>query len=174
MITELGDNLIRGTRLALAHSVLLVLFILSVMHWPVELLNTTKPAFLLMGLYYWAIYRPTLIPPLIVFAIGLITDMVQGVPVGLNAFIFVLVFWIVRNQRRYLMGQSFPVVWSGFAIVAVSEETLRWTFQTLFESAWPDIIPFVSSGILSIVLFPLISLVLIAVHRALPGASSTR
>jgi len=42
------------------------------------------PAFTLMAVYHWTIYRPDLLPPIGLFAIGLAQDLLAGSPVGIG------------------------------------------------------------------------------------------
>src|SRR6185437_12052003 len=50
------------------------------------------PAFTLMAAYHWTIYRPDLLPPVALFAIGLAEDLLVGAPVGVSALLLLLVY----------------------------------------------------------------------------------
>ncbi len=100
-----GQRKIQSTaRLAIPLILLGLMILLGLLSLPVPYAGSARPALVLMAVYYWAIYRPTLVPPFLCFAAGLLTDILSGMPLGLNALVLVIVQWIVRSQRRFLMG----------------------------------------------------------------------
>ncbi|MEQ8164790.1 MAG: rod shape-determining protein MreD, partial [Alphaproteobacteria bacterium] len=82
----------------------LLLVVLSMVPVPIDGYGPIAPMFALMGVYYWAIHRPDLLPLVAVFTIGLLQDVLGGVALGLNSLIFLLVYWIVLHQRRFFLG----------------------------------------------------------------------
>ena len=48
------------------------------------------PMLNIIVIFYWTVYRPDLVPPFVLFLIGLIDDVVMGTPLGLMASVFVL------------------------------------------------------------------------------------
>lgn len=78
------------------------------------------PAFLLMAVYYWAIFRPDLLPGWVAFVVGLIYDAVAGLPLGVTALVLLLTHGVVASQRRFFLGNTFIVAWSAFAMVAAA------------------------------------------------------
>src|SRR5271157_5764774 len=58
------------------------------------------PAFSLMALYHWTVYRPNLLPPISVFVLGLVLDLLSGAPyVGLSAGIFLVARTVLLTNR---------------------------------------------------------------------------
>lgn len=91
--------------------------------------------FPLIGIIYWTLVRPKNIQPHITFFLGLFTDIVTFSPIGMHAFIFVLLQSIWKRQRRFLVGQGFFVMWAAFALVAVGFYAMVDGFQFLFTHA---------------------------------------
>src|SRR5437899_11074957 len=60
---------------------------IAILPVPVPGYAALTPAFTLMAVYHWTIYRPDLLPPIGVFAIGLAQDLLGGAPVGIGALI---------------------------------------------------------------------------------------
>lgn len=147
-----------------------VLFLLSITALPLPKVGQVKPALLLMVVYYWSIYRPTLIPPSLCFGLGLLLDFMSALPLGVNAIILTLVQWIVRDQRRFLMGQAYFTIWSVFALVATLSLMAQWGLYGLVHMAWAPLMPVMFSLLATILLFPVVTLLLIAVHKILPGS----
>lgn len=156
-------------RLLVPFCLLAFLFLLSVTRIPVPHLSQIKPAFVLMAVYYWSVYRPTLMPPWVCFCLGLLLDFVMATPLGVNAIIFTLVQWSVRDQRRFLMGQAYITIWAVFALVVALSMSLQWALCGLVGFQWVSFAPVALSMVATFLLFPVVILFLILVHRALPA-----
>ena len=72
----------------------------------------------LMGITYWTLVRPRTMNPVLVFIIGCLVDIVTFMPIGLHAFVFLIVQSVLKSQRRFLVGQGFWVLWACFALLA--------------------------------------------------------
>ena len=172
MMTLTGFETLNWTlRLVLAQIVVVLVLALSLVSFSIPLTGEVRPHLLLAAVFYWAVYRPTLMPPWYVFVLGLLMDTLSGLPLGLNALILVAVHWIVRMQRVYLMGQSFLGLWIGFAVTCFLSASAQWSLYALVSRALVPAGPTLASAGVTILVFPLISLLFIAVHRILPVAS---
>jgi rod shape-determining protein MreD len=156
-------------RLAVPQIFLFVFLILNLISIPLITQGTLKPAFVLMAVYYWAIFRPNLVPSWLCFAYGIILDVMVGLPVGLTAFILVAMQWIVRDQRRFLMGQPFIVVWAIFILIYASTQGLAWLLNG-FAYDFVPLKPLLLNIGFNAILYPFISLLLVTMHRLLPVA----
>lgn len=158
-------------RLIVPHLLLLALLLLSVTSLPFLPTGAVKPQFVLMAVYYWAIYRPTLLPPSYCFILGLLMDILTGMPPGINALILVVTQWVVRDQRRFLMGEPYVTIGAVFGLVAVLSIFIQWGLYGLTQLYWGDLWPVFSGALVSLFLFPFVTLLLVIVHRILPVAS---
>ena len=70
-----------------------------------------------MAVYHWTIYRPDLLPALVLFAVGLTEDLLTGAPVGVGALMLLIARAAVLQYRRYFVNRAFPFVWSGFTLL---------------------------------------------------------
>ncbi len=120
-----------AARLSIAQSFLIFLFLLSLVSFSLPHADSVKPLFVLIPLYYWGIYRPSITPILYVFVLGLLMDFISGFPVGVHAVLFVVLQFVMRSQRLFLMEQPYPMFWLGFAIVSSSVYALQWLFFSL-------------------------------------------
>lgn len=167
-----SEKIAWATRLGFAQLVIVFLFVLGLVNVAIPHAGDVRPLFLLMAVYYWSVFRPTLIPPVMAFAWGVLFDMLAGLPVGMNALLLVLVQWIVRDQRLYLMGQSYVTLWLGFAVTVIVYSLLQWTIFAVMTLSLPDYHPALATGLLSVGLFPVISLMLVFTHRFLPHSAA--
>lgn len=126
------------------------------------------PAWTLMALYYWAIYRPELTPAPAVFLVGLLQDLMAGGHLGLSAFTLLVVYGLVVSQRRFLHGKSFGVNWWGFMLVAAGAAFLKWIAASIL-AGWPiDPRSQIFAVLLTIALYPPVVLLLSQIHKAAP------
>jgi rod shape-determining protein MreD len=84
------------------------------------------PLFPLMAIYHWTIFRPDVMPPFAIFAIGLLQDLLTGVPLGVSAAVYLGVYGVVLSQRPFFLGKSFLIIWIGFALVAAAAGFASW------------------------------------------------
>ncbi len=173
---ETGFNwtkITNATRLAVPQILLLTLVLLNFVSLPLPYLGPVKPHLVLMAVYYWAIYRPTLVPPALCFGIGIVMDILAGEPLGITALILVVMQLVVRGQRRFLMSQPYTTTWLGFAVVAGLASLAQWALFGLAYMQWSPLLPAMSAALMSIFLFPFMSLVFVTIHRILPVATRT-
>lgn len=124
------------------------------------------PSFVLMSVYYWTIHRPDLLPPLAVFLIGLLEDLLGGGPVGLHALILMMVQWTILTQRGFFLSSTFTMMWLGFAVVVAGSAFILWLAATVASLELVAIDALLVQGLLTLTLFPLMAWLLIHVHRA--------
>ena len=92
----------------------LILVMISLVPLPVPGYARVAPLLPLIGIYHWTIFRPELMPAYAVFVIGLLQDALAGMPIGVNAMAFLVVYGVVLSQRRFFVGKSFVILWLGF------------------------------------------------------------
>ena len=162
-------------RLLLVQGVIIMFLLLNVVSFSMPHAGDFKPFFLLMVVYYWAIYRPTVMPVAYTFALGLILDFLTELPPGLSALVLLVLQTVVRRSRLFLMGQPYMMVWLGFGILTLAYTLSFWLLMSLANF---QIVPMASlvqmlvAAFLSVLLFPLASLLLQGVHRLLPMDSN--
>lgn len=156
----------------IAYALLAFLFLLNLTALPIPHAGLIKPHLVLMAVYYWAIFRPTLIPTWLCFIVGILLDILSGMPPGLQAFILVLAQSLVRDQRKFLMAQPYISIWAIFGIVAAMGAGVQWMLFGLANNMqWPALMPVAVSVLVTMCLFPIVTMALIATHRLLsPGA----
>ena len=93
------------------------------------------PLLTLTGVYHWAVYKPELLPTYAVFFVGLLQDMLHGLPIGVNATVMLLVYGIVTSQNRFFFKKSFPVIWIGFGILLAGSSFVTWIFMSVLSNA---------------------------------------
>lgn len=155
-------------RLMVPQLLLLLFVMLNMASIPLPYAGVIKANLVLMAVYYWAIYRPTLVPASLCFGIGMVMDIIGGFPLGLNAMVLVLVQWIVKDQRKFLMGQPYFVIWAAFGLVTVCASTLQWGLSGMPGMEWGPLLPVLGGIMISMLLFPFMTMILVFTHKILP------
>ena len=126
MTAPLTQRIGHAFRLTLPFLLVLVLVVSSIAPWRLPLPDIAPPAFGLMAVFYWGVYRPEVLPAAAVFLLGLLQDILGAEPLGLNALILLIAYGLMRSQRRFLIGKPFPVIWWGFALLAALAGFAAW------------------------------------------------
>ncbi|MFC7333438.1 rod shape-determining protein MreD [Rhodocista pekingensis] len=124
------------------------------------------PPLMLMAVVYWAVHRPDLLRPTLVFLLGVLNDLLGGAPLGMTALVFVLAYWLLLTQRRFFLGNSFLLLWIGFTMVALGAAAVQWAVYSLMAA---ELLTFRAAGfqvMLATAVFPLAAWVLMRLHRA--------
>ena len=128
------------------------------------------PVFTLMAVYHWTIYRPDLLPPAALFAVGLTEDLLAGSPIGVNALLLLLTRVAVLGHRRYFINRNFPFVWTGFTLLTVVAMLGLWGLHCVLDLSLLDFRNAVIRAALTVAIFPLASFMLGRAQRAVMGA----
>lgn len=162
------DRLDWAAKLLLAQGVIILFMLLNIVSFSLPHAGDFKPFFLLMAVYYWSIYRPTLMPVAYTFLLAIVMDLEGGLPVGLSALVLIGLQMIVQRQRLFLMGQPYITVWLGFGVVTLANMFALWAVTSLFYFKIMPIEPTLIAAAFSVILFPIASLILLGVHKILP------
>lgn len=120
----------------------------------------------LMAVFYWAVYRPELMPNTVVFALGLFLDILVGTPPGMNALVLVLVRASVVTQARMFRGTSFVVLWWGFGVVTICAALVIWLLSAGLSMTMLSLQPVLFQAALTTALFPFLVWVQARIHNA--------
>ena len=117
--------------------------------------------------FFWSLYRPASMPPLAVFLLGVLADLLSDAPLGVAVLTLLLMHGIAMRSRRHLARQGFLTVWLVFATLALTAGLLQWllTAALTFRLLPPG--PGLFIGILAAGLYPLLAVPLIRAHQTL-------
>lgn len=148
-------------------SVTLMLLLLTVVPTRLPGFAGISPMLPLMGVYYWAIYRPDLLPAWVAFVIGLLYDVIGGTPLGVNALVMLLVQGVSASQRKFFLGKSFMVAWWAFGLLAAGAVGLAWLLTTVLIGRPVDPLPVMFEYMVTLSLFPPLTWALARTQMAL-------
>jgi len=107
-------------------SLVLILILVNALPSRLPGFAAVAPLLPLIGVYYWSIYRPDLMPPAMAFGLGLLNDVIAGLPLGVSSLIYLLVQGMTASQRRFFHGKPFRIAWWGFGLVSSGAFILQW------------------------------------------------
>jgi rod shape-determining protein MreD len=128
------------------------------------------PAFTLMAVYHWTIYRPDLLPPSAIFLVGVTQDLLSGVPPGVTALVLLVARAAVLPHRGHFVNRLFPFVWTGFTMLTIGVMLFLWILHCLLDGVLVDSRGTVFRAVLTISTFPIASFLLGRTQRTLMSA----
>jgi rod shape-determining protein MreD len=142
------------------------LVMLNVLPLPIPFAGAISPFLVLAAVYYWAIFRPDLLPPAAVFVVGMLYDALGGGPFGLGTLFLLVAHTIVIRQRRFFHGKSFFVMWWGFIFVATGFALANWAAVFVMAGQLVAPAPGAARLLLTIAFYPCLTWLLLRIHRA--------
>jgi len=137
----------------------------SITQTHVPLLNLVMPSLTLCMVYFWAIHRPELFGLGSAFVIGLMQDLLTGVPLGLTTLTLLLTRAGVTTQSLFFKGKPFMVHWWGFAIVAVLASLFTWVLAAMIQGVFAPFGQMAIAMIMCVLIFSMIYSVCILIER---------
>lgn len=134
-----------------------VLLVIGTIPFHIPGFAQVAPMLPLIGIYFWAVYRPDLMPAAAVFLIGIIHDFLSSLPVGVSALIFLLVLGAALAQRSFFSGKSFVIVWIGFIFVAAGALALEWLLLSIISGELIQARSAIYQFGLTVAVFPVLS-----------------
>ncbi|HEY4115545.1 MAG TPA: rod shape-determining protein MreD [Rhizomicrobium sp.] len=99
------------------------------------------PLFALMCIYFWSLVRPDLVPPGVVFVIGLAEDLLSGGPPGLWTASFIITYILLDRQREVFASLAGWAAILGFAVAMLIASVSAYGIGWLWYLRQPPIEP---------------------------------
>ena len=147
-----ADRSVRG---AIPVTVTVMLVFAASLPWRLPAFVEVTPAFAVMAVFYWTIYRPERFPHAATFGIGVLQDLLAATPLGMTALVLLIVQGVVASQRTFFRGKPFLVVWWGFSLVMPAVGLLSWIISSACFGALVPPLPIVVQVVLTMLLFPI-------------------
>jgi len=171
---EIWQRLENGLRAAVPLLLTLLLALLSAVPLGVPGLGPVMPFLPAIAVFYWALYRPDLMPLTATFVVGLVHDGLSGAPFGLAALILVALQGVAGSQRKFFHAKGLGVTWLGFALVAAGASALGWVAASAYYFAVLDTTPVLVQFALTVAAYPFVAWPFGVLHRELLGGLAAR
>lgn len=152
----------------------LLLTLISTLPLGIQGLGPVMPVLPAIAIYYWAIYRPDLMPLIATFFVGLMHDGLTGAPIGLSSLVLLLLHGAAGSQRRFFDRKGLAVTWVGFGVFAIAAALLSWSAASLFYWRFLDLSPVAVQWLLTVAVYPVIAWPFGILQRELLSALQVR
>lgn len=107
------------------------LLLLLLMTAPLPLALPLMPPLGMLAVFVWSMFQPGMMPPWLVFLLGLAGDMLFGQPFGVEATALALVAVFVRGFEARYGHHAHGFDWAMAALVMAGYALLTWQLMTL-------------------------------------------
>lgn len=125
------------------------------------------PNWSLFAVFVFAFLRHELLPPWAAFLVGLIKDILAGLPLGVSALVLMLVREAARLLEEPLRGQPFIFTWFCFSAVALAAQLVTVLLTMALTGAVMAAGPTTTVFAVTVLAFPIAYLLLRRVSQAL-------
>jgi rod shape-determining protein MreD len=150
----------RAARTALPTTLAVALLVLSGVPLGLPGLRGLAPAFAVPIVFFWSIWRPALVPPPAVFALGVLADLLGAAPLGVSSLTLLLLAGLVDARRRLLARQTVLGVWVLFVPYAALTLGLSWLLTSLLSLRIMPPEPALLQWALTVALYPALAFVM--------------
>ncbi|MCY4191252.1 MAG: rod shape-determining protein MreD [Rhodospirillaceae bacterium] len=123
------------------------------------------PAFTLIAVYCWSIWRPDLMPLLAVFLIGVFEDMIRGLPLGVTALVLLTAAIFAQNWRGLVLERSWKRFLSTFCRVVLLCMAIEWLAMSILIGDLLDPTAALLRYLLTMLLLPVGTAILLTIRR---------
>ena len=147
---------------------LLLLVLAAPLHLPGQ--AELQPAVAIACVFFWSLFRPASMSPPVVFALGVLADLLGLDPAGISVLVLLLVHGIAVRWR-VLAGQGFLLVWAAFVAVAAGAAALGWLLTSVLMFRLLPVQPVLFQFGLTAGFYPVLAMLFTYAHRGLadPG-----
>ncbi len=163
----LGRRLDIAARCSFPATCAILLMLLTQMPLGIPNQFALLPAVTLACVYFWSLFRPAAMPPPVVFAIGLLFDLLSYLPIGVGVLTLLVVHGLALRWRRWLTSQGFMSVWLAFAGFAIGAAVLSWFLTAGLSVRFLPVAPALFQAVLTTALYPGLAVLFIQAHRTI-------
>jgi rod shape-determining protein MreD len=164
---SLGRRLDIAARFSFPACATVLLMLLTQAPLQIREQSALLPAVALCCVWFWSLFRPDAMPPLVVFVIGLLMDLIGYLPPGVGVFTLLCVHGVALATRRSLSRRAFAWIWIVFGGVAAGASALIWLLVMLltFRLLSPD--PAIFIAVLTAAIYPVLAIPFAGAHRSI-------
>jgi rod shape-determining protein MreD len=144
---------------------ILFFMIIMVLPYKIPIIGEVMPFLTMMGVYYWSVFKPEMLPISVVFILGIIQDVLLGSPFGLMPLLLIIIQQFIYIQGRQFLERDFIFNWFVFVMVVFGFGILSWGITSLYFRTALDFLSILAQISLTIALYPVITWLLGIVRK---------
>jgi rod shape-determining protein MreD len=164
---SLGRRLDMAARRGFPGSTTALLLLLAAAPFGVPGQAELQASVALACVFFWSLFRPASMPPAVVFAIGLLTDLLGYAPPGVDVLTLLITHGLALRWRRVLVRQGFLLVWLAFVSVGAGAAALQWALTSLLTFRLYPPGPGLFQAAIGAGLYPALATLLTQAHHTL-------
>ena len=164
---SLGRRLDMAARWAFPASTSALLLLAAAAPFGVPGQAEVQAAIALGCVFFWSLFRPASMLPAVVFAIGLLADLLGYAPPGVGVLSLLLVHGLALRWRRVLTRLGFLLVWLAFVGVAAGAAALQWVLTSALTWRLLPPGPGMFQALVAAGLYPGLAMLLTRAHQSL-------
>ncbi|MSP30747.1 MAG: rod shape-determining protein MreD [Acetobacteraceae bacterium] len=125
------------------------------------------PALTLACVFFWSLFRPASMTPPMVFALGLLLDLLAYLPLGVGVLSLLGVHGVTIQARRFLTRHGFVLIWLSFLLIALAVSALGWLLSSLLTLRLLPFAPAMFQSALAAALYPAIAPLCARAHASI-------
>lgn len=122
------------------------------------------PSVTLACVFFWSLFRPESMTAPMVFAIGLLLDLLGYMPMGLGELMLLSVHGVTVHMRRFLTRHGFMLVWLTFLVLAAAANVMVWAIASLLTVRLLPFGPAIFQAVLATALYPAVATLFARAH----------
>lgn len=134
--------------------VTLLLVLVSLLPLRIADLSPIVPALALIGVFFWSVHRPDLMPIWAVFLLGLVQDLLTGAVIGPGIVGLLVAHALVVWQLRFFLAASFAVIWVAFMLVAAAALGVTWLLTCIALTTYVEPAPLFFQYLVTLAFYP--------------------
>ena len=112
---------------------------------------------MMASVYFWSLRRPASMPPIMVFLLGMLADLLQSGPFGVQIVSLLLVQGLAWRWRWDLTRHGGVMVWVGFMVAILPVVVLQYGLTAIFAARLMPLAPVALELGFAAVIYPLLA-----------------
>jgi rod shape-determining protein MreD len=117
--------------------------------------------------FFWSLFRPASMPPLAVFLLGVLADLLAYAPLGVSVLIWLIAHGLAMRWRRGLTRLGFVLVWFAFVSVAIAAAVVEWSATSLLSFTFLPMRDAWLEAAIAVGIYPFIAIGLTRAHQTI-------
>ncbi len=145
---------------------LVTLALIVLMTAPLFVAVPAMPNFALLGVLVWTSFQPGLMPAWLAFVLGAASDLLFGVPLGVNATLLPAVVVFIRLVELRFAAQRYALDWLFAGLIVAAATIVEWQLLALGGVSGP-LAPLLVQAATTILAYPAVVALFAAIQRRL-------
>lgn len=112
------------------------------------------PQVAVISVFYWAIFHPRLMPFVAVFGIGILQDVLLGLPLGMSGIGLIALRYVISARFHFFARVGFIKIWMVFWASFSVYYLLHWLLAALYYNYFPLTLPVYAQYAATLLFYP--------------------